>query len=175
MTDISPERVLVLAEAFKHGWHTADDANLPDRTHHGIRAVLEHPELADLIAVKIHEALERAAEAVRMSAWPPRYIMGADALAEHTHVGMMWLNPEPATKPRRLCDLPPEDQDSADAAADELQRLYSIGQTRRDLISDDDWAWFCAHPLAGHTPGISKLAPAIIEWLRGNTDTEETS
>lgn len=69
--------------------------------------------------------------------------------------------------PRRLCDPAPVDQDSADAAADELQRLHSIGQTRRDLITDDDWAWFCAHPLiaSGH---LSSTLPPIIEWLRGN-------
>lgn len=29
-----------LAEAFKIGWHRADELGLPDRTHYGIRAVL---------------------------------------------------------------------------------------------------------------------------------------
>lgn len=32
--------VAVLAEVFKAAWHRADELNLPDRTHHGISAVL---------------------------------------------------------------------------------------------------------------------------------------
>lgn len=79
MSDHTEGRVAALADAFKTGWHAADDAGLPDRTHHGIRAVLESAELADLVALKVHEALERAAEAVRLSAYPPRYVMGAYA------------------------------------------------------------------------------------------------
>lgn len=34
--------------------------------------------------------------------------------------------------------------------AAELERLHTIGQARHDQISDDDWEWFCAHPLKQH-------------------------
>lgn len=69
MTEHSEGRVTALADAFKTGWHAADDAGLPDRTHHGIRAMLDSAEHADLVAFAIHEALERAAEAVRATGY----------------------------------------------------------------------------------------------------------
>jgi hypothetical protein len=75
----SEGRVTALADAFKAGWHAADDAGLPDRTHHGIRAMLDSAEHADLVAFAIHEALERAVQAVRATGYTPRYVTGANA------------------------------------------------------------------------------------------------
>lgn len=57
----------------------------------------------------------------------------------------------------------------------ELDRLDAIGNTRRDLINDDDWAWFTSHPvvrdLAGHTL-LSTALPAVRAWLHTISDKD---
>lgn len=51
-------------------------------------------------------------------------------------------------------------------AVDELDRLDAIGNTRRDLISDEDWAWFSTHPLVTAAPRPEHGARATLRaWL----------
>lgn len=57
-------------------------------------------------------------------------------------------------------------------AASELRRLNRIGETRRDLISDEDWMWFCNHPLRlahEHPIGWSAALGPVADWLDGIT------
>lgn len=53
------EDVEVLAGIFKQAWHAADEAELPDRTHHGIEALLRSQWLANV------RRAERRAGAIR--------------------------------------------------------------------------------------------------------------
>lgn len=50
--------------------------------------------------------------------------------------------------------------------AAELERLHRIGQSRRDEISDDDWAWFCAHPLQQSRVQWGEVIPVLLAWIR---------
>jgi hypothetical protein len=59
-------------------------------------------------------------------------------------------------------------------AARELDRLDSIGTTRRDLVSDEDWEWFTDHPLqsAATNSMLSKTVPHFSTWLRDRAGDE---
>jgi len=58
------DAVAALAEAFKIGWHRADDLGLPDRTHYGIRELLASEAMAEHVAQVRRETAEKIVEAV---------------------------------------------------------------------------------------------------------------